>query len=129
MNNTALSSLAESVWSMPTASQGSMFNRLDPKNMFNRLPDEIVVHICCYLDCYSLLKFGRCRCTIYIMLQIYLSQFSILTRTSWLNCALRGDDAKKGKECAESAGIVQTVQRREYWMVLGGTGSIQGDTG
>ena len=87
MNNTALSSPAESVWSMPTASQGSMFNRLDPKNMFNRLPDEIVVHICCYLDCYSLLKFGRCRPQ-YIMLQIYLTQFSTITRTSWLNRAL-----------------------------------------
>ena len=65
----------------------------------------------------------------YIMLQIYLSQFSIVARSSWLNCALRGDDAKKGEKCAESADIVHSGQWRAYWMVLGGTGSIQGDTG
>ena len=28
-------------------------------NMFNYLPDELVVHMCRYMNSYSLLKFGR----------------------------------------------------------------------
>ena len=35
---------------MPASGQG---------NMFNYLPDELVVHMCGYMDSYSLLKFGR----------------------------------------------------------------------
>ena len=37
-------------WLMPVAGQG---------NLFNYLPDELVVHICHYMDSYTLLKFGR----------------------------------------------------------------------
>ena len=40
----------KSPWLMPVAGQG---------NLFNCLPDELVVHICCYMDSYSMLKFGR----------------------------------------------------------------------
>ena len=40
----------KSPWPMPAAGQG---------NLFNYLPDELVVHICCYMDSYSMLKFGR----------------------------------------------------------------------
>ena len=28
-------------------------------NMFSYLPDELVALMCCYMDSYSLLKFGR----------------------------------------------------------------------
>jgi len=28
------------------------------RNMFTYLPDEVIVHMCCYMDTYSLLKFG-----------------------------------------------------------------------
>ena len=35
---------------MPASGQG---------NMFNFLPDELVVKMCGYMDSYSLLKFGR----------------------------------------------------------------------
>jgi len=34
-------------------------------NMFNHLPDELVVHMCRYMDSYSLLKFGRSSSRLY----------------------------------------------------------------
>jgi len=34
-------------------------------NMFNCLPDELVVHLCRYMDSYSLLKFGRSSSRLY----------------------------------------------------------------
>ena len=54
----------------------------------------------------------------YIMSQIYLSQFSIVTRTSWLNCVLRGDDGKEGKECAESVDIALSVLASTGWYLV-----------
>lgn len=33
--------------------------------MFACLPDEVMVHMCCYMDTYSLLKFGRCSSRLY----------------------------------------------------------------
>ena len=35
--------------------------------MFTYLPDEVIVHMCCYMDTYSLLKFGRCSSRLYSM--------------------------------------------------------------
>jgi len=46
----------KSPWLMPLAGQG---------NLFNYLPDELVVHICCYMDSYSMLKFGRSSSRLY----------------------------------------------------------------
>lgn len=41
----------KSPWPMPVAGQ---------ENLFNSLPDELVVHICHYMESsYTLLKFGR----------------------------------------------------------------------
>ena len=37
------------------------------RNMFTYLPDEVIVHMCCYMDTYSLLKFGRCSSRLYSM--------------------------------------------------------------
>lgn len=34
-------------------------------NMFNHLPDELVALMCCYMDSYSLLKFGRSSARLY----------------------------------------------------------------
>ena len=41
---------------VPVAGQG---------NMFNHLPDELVAHMCRYMDSYSMLKFGRCSSRLY----------------------------------------------------------------
>ena len=35
--------------------------------MFTYLPDEVIVHMCRYMDTYSLLKFGRCSSRLYSM--------------------------------------------------------------
>ena len=40
----------KSPWLMPVAGK---------ENLFNYLPDELIVYICHYMDSYTLLKFGR----------------------------------------------------------------------
>ena len=45
-----------SPWLVPSAGQ--------PK-MFLNLPDELIVHMCTYMDSYTLLKFGRCSSRLY----------------------------------------------------------------
>ena len=45
-----------SPWPVPSAGQ--------PK-MFLNLPDELIVHMCTYMDSYTLLKFGRCSSRLY----------------------------------------------------------------
>ena len=37
------------------------------RNMFSYLPDEVIVHMCRFMDTYSLLKFGRCSSRLYNM--------------------------------------------------------------
>jgi len=46
----------KSPWMMPVAGQ---------ENLFNYLPEELVVHICHYMDSYTLLKFGRSSSRLY----------------------------------------------------------------
>ena len=45
-----------SPWLMPFAGQ---------RNMFTYLPGEVIVHMCRYMDTYTLLKFGRCSSRLY----------------------------------------------------------------
>jgi len=45
-----------SPWLMPFAGQ---------RNMFTYLPGEVIVHMCCFMDTYTLLKFGRCSSRLY----------------------------------------------------------------
>ena len=37
----------------------------DQRKMFLNLPDEMIVHMCYYMDSYTLLKFGRCSSRLY----------------------------------------------------------------
>jgi len=47
-----------SSWLMPFAGQ---------RNMFTYLPGEVIVHMCRFMDTYTLLKFGRCSSRLYNM--------------------------------------------------------------